>query len=139
MITDKYKQLATTLAKTKTNVASSNPVVELAQKLFHSRDVIHLAHLKTTSYAAHKALGGYYESVLDFADSLIETAQGCEQMLMSVEIPAAKYEEPLPYLLKLKEEVISMRDKLEYEFQKNISDEITALIASTCYKLRFLK
>lgn len=139
MITDKYKQLATSLAKAKPNVATSNPVVELAQKLFHSRDVIHLAHLKTTSYAAHKALGDFYDGILDFADELIETAQGCEQMLMSVEIPAAKYEEPLPYLLKLKEEVIGMRDKLEYEFQKNISDEITALIAKTCYKLKFLK
>ena len=139
MITDKYKGLATTLAKTKAAVSGSNAVVELAQKLFHSRDVIHLAHLKTTSYAAHNALGDFYDGILGFADELIETAQGCEQKLMNVEIPSAKYEEPLPYLLKLKEEVISMRDKMEYEFQKNITDEITALIAKTCYKLKFLK
>ena len=37
-------------------------------RLFHSRDVAHLVHLNTTSFAQHKALNGYYDSILDLAN-----------------------------------------------------------------------
>lgn len=118
---------------------TKNPIVDLVQELFHSRNVMHLAHLKTTSYAAHVAIGDYYDAVLDFADELVETAQGCEGKLLDITIPEAKYEEPLTHLQSMKECLISCRDKMEYEFQKNIVDEITALVAKTMYKLKFLK
>lgn len=116
-----------------------SPVVELVQELFHSRDVMHLAHLKTTSYAAHVAIGDYYDAVLGFADDLLETAQGCEGKLLDVTIPGAVYEEPLAHLAKMKECLLGCRETMEYEFQKNIVDEITALVAKTMYKLQFLK
>ena len=41
--------------------------------------------------------------------------------------------------MKLKESLLSYREQMEYEFQKNIIDEITALTAKTIYKLKFLK
>lgn len=128
------KSLKTMVAKSK-----QNPIVDLVQELFHSRDVMHLAHLKTNSYAAHVAIGEYYDAVLGFADELLETAQGCEGKLFDLTIPQAQYEEPLTHLTKMKECLISCRDKMEYEFQKNIVDEITALVAKTMYKLKFLK
>ena len=134
---DKYADLKKKLSST--SMSKPNMIVEICSKLFQSRDIIHLAHLKTTSYAQHKALDEYYSSILDFVDTLVETAQGCEQRLLDIQIPASKAEEPLAYLLRLKEYVCNSREKLEYEFQKNILDEVTALIASTCYKLRFLK
>jgi hypothetical protein len=134
---DKYADLKKKLSNT--SMGKPNTIVEICSKLFQSRDIIHLAHLKTTSYAQHIALNEYYDGILEFADNLVETAQGCEQKLLDISIPASKAEEPLSYLLKLKEYICSSRDKLEYEFQKNIIDEVTALIASTCYKLKFLK
>ena len=66
----------------------------------------------------------------------IENGESSSFYGAQVKVTAAK---KVAGLLKLKEEVISMRDKMEYEFQKNITDEITALIAKTCYKLKFLK
>ena len=114
-------------------------IQELIQALFQSRDIIHLAHLKTNSYAAHVALNDYYDSVLGFADELAETAQGCEGVLLNLSIPASTYQEPLTHLVGMKECLLSYRDKMEYEFQKNIIDEITALVAKTIYKLKFLK
>jgi hypothetical protein len=118
---------------------TQNPIVDLVQKLFHSRDVMHLAHLKTTSYAAHVAIGDYYDAILGFADDLLETAQGCEGKLFSLTIPTATVQDPLTHLKEMKECVLGCREKLEYDFQKNMVDEITALIAKTMYKLQFLK
>lgn len=34
---------------------------EFIMRLFHSRTVAHVLHLKTRSYAAHKALQKFYE------------------------------------------------------------------------------
>ena len=44
--------------------------------LFLSREYAHRAHLRTTSYAQHVALGEFYPSIVDIADSLTEAYQG---------------------------------------------------------------
>lgn len=49
---------------------------ELASRLFHMRSQFHIYHLQTNSYARHKALNSLYDSVLDKADTIIETLQG---------------------------------------------------------------
>jgi hypothetical protein len=40
------------------------------------RDQSHVTHWKTTSYAEHKALGGFYEGLTDLLDTFVETYQG---------------------------------------------------------------
>jgi hypothetical protein len=50
--------------------------VEVLQKMFEARDSIHFAHLNTTKYAEHKALGKFYDGWLDLVDSFVETYQG---------------------------------------------------------------
>ena len=59
-------------------------------KLFHARDVAHLFHLKTNSYAAHKASNEFYDSILDLTDSLIESYQG-KNGIISLMIPASAH------------------------------------------------
>lgn len=44
--------------------------------LFLARDMAHRAHLATTSYAQHMALGDFYDSIVDLADDFIECYQG---------------------------------------------------------------
>jgi hypothetical protein len=44
--------------------------------LLELRDKAHLAHWKTQSYAEHKALGKFYDGLLDFVDTFVETYQG---------------------------------------------------------------
>lgn len=50
--------------------------LKVKQKLFEARDVIHILHLNTSSYAEHKALDMFYNEWLSLADTFIETYQG---------------------------------------------------------------
>jgi hypothetical protein len=45
-------------------------IEDLIERLFHARNAAHIAHWKTKSYAEHKALGHYYEDVIDQLDDL---------------------------------------------------------------------
>jgi hypothetical protein len=47
-----------------------------AQTLLHSATCAHIQHWQTTSYAEHKALQKYYESMPDLVDDLVETYMG---------------------------------------------------------------
>ena len=49
---------------------------KVQQKLLEARDVIHVLHLDTTSYAEHKALDNFYSEWLSLADSFLEVYQG---------------------------------------------------------------
>lgn len=44
--------------------------------LLELRDKAHLAHWATQSYSEHKALGKFYDGLLDFVDTFVETYQG---------------------------------------------------------------
>ena len=50
--------------------------IRVLRTLFQVRDQAHFLHLKTTSYAEHKALDEFYEGWLDLADSFVEPYQG---------------------------------------------------------------
>lgn len=51
-------------------------IEELAGRVFASRDAAHRAHWATGSYAAHMALGDFYDGVIDAVDAVVETYQG---------------------------------------------------------------
>ena len=108
-------------------------------KLFQSRDVIHLAHLKTTSYATHQALSGYYDGILDHIDSIVEALQGYEGRLFNLSIPSAQAEDPITHLSGIKTLLLAWRENTKIEFLKNQIDECSTLVSSTLYKLKFLK
>ena len=78
------------------------PEICLAQ-LFQSRDIMHLAHLQTTSYATHKALQEYYEGILDLTDNLLETYMGTLGKRVNIKIPASEYINPESHLKYLKD------------------------------------
>jgi hypothetical protein len=119
----------------------------LAFNLLNSITVIHLAHLGITgpgSYAAHMALGGYYEEVGDFVDSVVEHYQGITGKIMEfpdqVTLPKLKTAEACcGYLKSLRAEIDREQSVLPYSEIVNVLDEIKSLIDSTCYKLTFLK
>ena len=48
----------------------------IAGKLTHFHEQLHLTHWQTTSYAEHKALGSLYDYVHDFKDGVIEKLMG---------------------------------------------------------------
>ena len=108
-------------------------------KLFQSRDIIHLCHLATTSYAAHVALGGYYEGIVGLVDGLVESYQGVYG-LQKIDIPITVVCEPIGYLKNLYSYIMQSKEVLFKEsFYLNQIDTILELLASTLYKLQFLK
>lgn len=108
--------------------------------LFMSRTFAHVAHLKTTSFAAHKALDDFYSGIVDLSDKLAEVSQGTLELL---EIPAIEQIGNVDMPLEgLKEHIVQMEQlmtKCEIGFINNIFEEIQAHYASTFYKLKYLK
>jgi len=51
-------------------------IARLIAILFLSREVAHREHLNTKSYAQHMALGSFYDTIVDNADSIAEAYQG---------------------------------------------------------------
>jgi hypothetical protein len=51
-------------------------VGECFLRLRHAATAAHLIHLNTPSYAAHVALGEWYDAIVELADQLAEVAQG---------------------------------------------------------------
>jgi hypothetical protein len=116
---------------------------ELIAVLFLSRDIAHREHLRTTSYAAHKALQEFYTGIIELADELAEAYQGRHGMM-----------KPIPYLQPEGED--SVIDELELQLQvveslrskaikkddtalQNIVDEIVKQYLQVLYMLSRFK
>lgn len=109
--------------------------------LFASRDYAHKAHLNTDSFAAHMALNGFYDGIVDLADGLAEAWMGRNLQKIG-EIPTINPPkgEPEKVFKRLLEVVQDTRDFCSDDtVLSNIIDEIEALYSSTIYKLKFLK
>lgn len=114
---------------------------QIVATLFISREQAHREHLKTTSYAQHMALGDFYESIVNLADTFAETAQGLYGILT---IP---YEQPIKGDIAsvLEQHAANIEDCRECFKESaeaallNIIDEISALYSQTLYKLKVLK
>lgn len=118
----------------------------LAQDLLNCVTSFHKLHLKVTglgSYAAHKALGDFYDAIGDHADDLVEHFQGAEEKIL--ELPNVSpyevnsVEEGIEYLRKLKDKVQSLQNTMPHSEIVNELDNVKSLIDSTKYKLIFLK
>jgi len=110
--------------------------------LFLARDVTHSVHLNTRSYAKHKALQKFYESIIDLADSFAEAYQGRHGLIGPVSLMSAKKTSNVVEFLESQlAEIESIRydvvDKSDSSMQQLI-DNIIELYLSTLYKLRFL-
>lgn len=110
--------------------------------LFLARDTAHSVHLNTRSFAKHKALGSFYENVIDLADTLAEAYQGRHGLIGPISLMSAKktnnivefLEDSLKDIEDMRYKVIDRSDTA----LQNIVDEIVALYLSTLYKLKFL-
>lgn len=107
--------------------------------LFHSRTNAHILHLKTRSYAEHKALGDYYDGIIDIADSLAEAYQGAHGALEFTSNEFVMATDAITMLTKLRSWVDNNRKAVSGRQEiQNLIDSIVDLIDSTLYKLKFL-
>lgn len=117
-------------------------VAKFISTLLGSREQAHIFHLQTQSYAAHKALQGYYEDIVDLIDTYVEACQGRYGIITGYTPATQIYEEDatLKYFTGLLTFVDQIRGELPQNGElNNTVDEISGLIASTVYKLKFLQ
>lgn len=124
-------------------------------KLLHSEVQTHIFHLQIQDYAAHVAIGEYYDAVTDLLDDLIEQCQGTHKVIYTdyelepiinlqsnAKLTTANVQIVISYLEELKDFLIQNKLNVFSEEDShllNILDEIVSLIAKTLYKLNFLK
>jgi len=101
--------------------------------LFQSRDMMHIAHLQTTSFAEHKALNGYYDGILDLTDTFTEAYFG-QNKRVEIVIPESKNTDAVTHMKDMMAMLNSERNNYSSELQ-NIIDEMLGLVDKTAYLL----
>jgi hypothetical protein len=117
-------------------ISSMKPEVVLGQ-MFQSRDMMHIAHFQTTSYAQHNTLQKYYEGVLELTDEIAEVYFGCIGKRLNFKIPASDYMNPETHLKQFKDYMKKNRTVfgMDRTDVQNLIDELIALINKTLYLL----
>jgi hypothetical protein len=122
---------------------SKSSLITLVSRLLDSQRQTHIFHLQTKSFAEHKALQDYYDAIGGLVDGIVESYQGKYGILTGWKsVGTAEYqssEQVISYLKSLADEVSKVFSMVKDTYIQNQLDEVTALINSTLYKLRFLK
>jgi DNA-binding ferritin-like protein len=108
---------------------------KLLSALLHSRTQSHIYHWRTQSFAAHKALQGYYEAIVPLFDDYAEGYQG-RYGLISGYTSAPVNQNPMKaraYFQRLLKIVDAT--KIKDSYLKNILDTIRQLVYQTLYLL----
>lgn len=114
--------------------------------LFLARDLAHRAHLRTTgpgSFAAHEALGEFYEGIIGHADTFAERFQGRFRELLDIPLLDNDYEGDIEDILdQMLSWVEDNRESIAPRSETalhNVIDEAVGLFQSTLFKLHFLE
>lgn len=115
---------------------------ELVARVFAIRNATHLAHWRTKSFAQHMALGGFYDTVIDKIDGIVEAVQGATGRLIGpVKLAAtdnrtdiiAALADDCNWIAKNREKIASGIPAIE-----NLLDDLCDLYLTTIYKLKNL-
>ena len=104
-----------------------------------ARDLAHLAHWKTKSFADHKALNEFYDSLIDLIDGFVEQYQGYYgkrmSIIRSIDDQRADIRRVLDYQVEwIEKNRYQICEKEETSLQNTI-DEIVRLYQTTLYLL----
>jgi hypothetical protein len=117
-----------------------------AVELMNARNSFHKLHLKVTgegSYAAHIAIGDFYDGLVGHADTLVEGYQGTAEKILTLKDVTPRtldtVADGVGYLRDLYAMITKLQGQLPYSEIVNNLDLIKDSINSTKYKLLFLK
>lgn len=121
-------------------------VAACASELMSARNVFHKLHLKVTgpgSYAAHVAIGDFYDGLPGHADTLVEGYQGAAEKILTLKDVAPRtlddVADGVAYLREIYGMITKLQGMLPYSEIVNNLDLVKDSINSTKYKLLFLK
>lgn len=119
----------------------TNEMPAFSLTLLHAVTNAHILHLRADSTAVHLAMGEFYTSLEELADSLIESYQGKYGKILNYgDFYSAPEASPIEYMIGLLEYVEANRiDLPDDTYIQNIVDEIVQAITATLNKLRFYK
>lgn len=114
-------------------------IASIISRVFADRTYAHMAHLKTSSNAAHKALNEFYDDVIELVDGLAEMAQG---KFGKLDIPVGQVSTDMSNAADVLEasimEITKDAESCKNRVLSNKIDEIEGLYLGTIYKLREL-
>lgn len=120
-------------------------IEELISRVFFTRNVAHFQHWRASgagSYARHKALGKFYDGVIDALAPLVEAYQGAFELVGSIPAPSGsgngdilKMLEDDAKWLETNHEAICRGNRAV----ANLIDGLSEVYLSAIYKLRNLK
>lgn len=125
-------------------------IEQLISRVFYARNLAHFEHWRVSdadeefghgSYAKHKALGNFYDDVIDAIDDVVEAYQGAFKLIGAIPAPEST---PSDALTALEADAAWIEDHHE-EICKgnravaNLLDSLTGVYLSAIYKLRNFK
>jgi DNA-binding ferritin-like protein len=106
--------------------------------LLHAGTNTHFLHWSTKSYAKHKALGHFYEAIIEHTDALAETYFGIYGQITQFPSTYHQPKDPLAYLQSLQAFVKESRSDLPMDSEiVQLIDNIAQEIDTTIYLLKF--
>ena len=121
-------------------------VAACASELMSARNAFHRLHLKVTgpgSYAAHVAIGDFYDGLPGHADTLVEGYQGAAEKILTLKDVAPRtlddVADGVAYLREIYGIITKLQGMLPYSEIVNNLDLVKDAINSAKYKLLFLK
>jgi len=116
-------------------------IEELVSHVFAMRNAAHLAHFSTKSYSEHKALGKFYDDLIDKIDSIVETYQGYYGLIGEVRIMMMPKDRIVNTVRTELGWIQTNRDKIAKKntMIENLIDDLMQTYSTTHYKLVNLK
>lgn len=126
--------------------ATKEEFAQLMSEFLEAVTSMHKLHLKVTgvgSFAAHLALGDFYDKIGDLADSIVESYQGCTEKILQIPTVSPTkldtVDQAIQFLRDMYKKVNALQEVCMYSEINNELDNVKTLINSTKYKLIFSK
>lgn len=115
-------------------------IEELIGRTFAARNIAHVQHLTTRSYAQHQALGQFYEDLIPAVDQVVECWIGHFGPIGDVEIGHPDTKDIAAFLREEADWIDANRDEISGDSQHvgNLVDAVTAVYTRTVFKLEQL-
>jgi DNA-binding ferritin-like protein len=119
-------------------------IEQLISRVFYARNVAHFEHWRATgtgSYAKHKALGNFYDDIIEAIDDVVEAYQGAFELIGNIPAPETVKGDVLKQLEGDADWIEQNHDTIcrGNRGVENLLDSVTNTYQSAIYKLRNLK